>query len=161
MSKVNKHFEQHIEIMKDIANKTVSPTRGHEILTGLDLTINFSIGEMMSWIKDNIKKKKRKHIRHDWDSNKNLVHRYLVRYGGNIKASAEDVYPNSKHAYQSLRTWINKNFGSADKFIVQHERKMKDPQALNNKQLQFYIKMLETAIGKETAADFKKLASMK
>lgn len=169
-SEVSTFLEQHQEVLEE---KTTD-AKCYETLVSIAIQTKdpawslLTTSAIRAWRES--KRKVRTHTRHNWKKVEEKIHRYLVRLDGNVAATAREIYPNSKHAHQSLNVWIKKNYKSADHFVVQFEREKKEavvakPVAkavgMTAKQISYYMKMLEALAGADTAEAFKKLAMEK
>ena len=166
---VQAFLEMHKEVVKDHTNRNTNVKDCYQAL--IEIAISTEDPAWAILTTQDVKefahglKPKRVHTRHDWGKIKDQLHNKLVRYNGNIKASAEDLYPNSKHANQSLRSWIIKNFKTVDHFIVSYEREKKSVNKivplsdLTKSQMIVYVKMLEMLAGGERVKQIKQMVT--
>ena len=146
---IKSHFQTHIEIIRDFKNGSLPLDETRQILADLspELSLVISPKLVQEWADENITKPKRKYTSHNWEAKQDKIHNYLIRLEGNVKATAEHICPNRKHAGQSLNTWLKRR-GGKEKFIVDHERVIKERKAVKpvNPTPTYndtYIKMLE------------------
>ena len=166
---VQAFLEMHKEVVKDHTNRNTNVKDCYQTLIEIAIATEDPAWSVLTThdVRDFAHglKSKRVHIRHNWDGIKDRLHDKLVRYNGNIKASAEDLYPNSKHAHQSLRSWIKKNFKSTDHFVVSYEQERKSINkivplsGMTKSQMTVYVKMLEMIAGGERVKQIKQMVT--
>lgn len=170
-TKVLAFLTTHKEVVQDHTNRNASIKDCYQALIEIAIATEDQVWSILTThdVRDFARglKPKRAYTRHNWDKVQDQIHHKLVRYNGNVKAAAEDLYPNNKNAHQSLGSWIKKNFKSVDHFIVSYERDKKaankiapiaKAKEMTPRQMEFYIKMLEAIAGSEAAKSLKQLA---
>ena len=75
-NKIVRHFETHIEIIRDYKNGNLLIGEAHQVLTDLSPELSLIISPMMieEWADENITKQKRKYTSHNWEAKQDKIH---------------------------------------------------------------------------------------